>query len=219
MAFDPLPAMTFDQITTYMRQEMVRNAISPDARAIRRNNMMGVATLHVAAELGQYLPSVLRAPVAVGSAASGQISGSAAAMVLWYNKVAGGKDWDHKGRLVKNNRWVADGAVQYNFDVWSNIHYGFVGRAVAFSAWTLKTGAGGAQVMDRTVPPGYWSRRFNKFGDADFLSALDDPADQAAIVLGMDLFDSKGIAVTDADLRDFVRARAGSLSTKPVATP
>lgn len=218
MAHDPLPVMTFDQLTDYMRDEMARNAISSDAMQIKRFNQAGLSTLRVNLDLGQHLPVLLRAPVAAGSAAAAQVTGSAAAMALWASKVAGGKDWDHKGRIVKNNRWVTDGALQYQFDIWSNIHYGFVGRAVGFSAWTLKSGAGGAQIMDKTVPPGYWDRRFKTIGDADFLSAFDDPADQAAIILGMDLFDAKGIALTANDLRTMVRSRAGSLSTKAAAT-
>jgi len=219
MAFPPLPPMTFAQLVTYCRDEMRTNALSADALQIKRFNQQGSATLRVALDLGQYLPLALRAQITAGAATAAEITGSAAAMALWYDKVAGGHVWDHKGRLKTNNRWVADGALSYNFDMWSNIHYGFVGRAVGFSAWTLKSGAGAVQVTARTVPPGYWDRRFNKIGDADVLSAFDDPADQAAIILGMDLFDGKGLGFTEDELRDMIRARSGSLATKPSRTP
>ena len=219
MAFPPLPAMTFVQLTDYLRGEMVVNALSPGARLIRRFNQAGATTLRIAFELSQVLPWTMRAPVTVGPAGAAEVTGTAAAMALWYDKVAAGRDWDHKGRLRPNNTWVADGKLSYRYDIWSNIHYGFVGRAAAFSAWTLKAGAGGAQVKDKTVPPGYWDRRFNKLGDADFLAAFDDPDDQAAIMLGADLYDAKRTAITDSDLRDMVRARSGTLATQPATTP
>ncbi|MBR0654984.1 polymorphic toxin type 44 domain-containing protein [Plastoroseomonas arctica] len=219
MAFSPLPAKTFPELIDYMHGEMVMNAKSPDALMIKRYNQAGTSTLRVAFSLTQVLPLSMRAPVTAGSAAAAEVSGSAAAMVLWYNKVAAGRDWDHKGRLKPHNAWVSDGDTAYRFDIWSNIHYGFVGRAVGFSAWTLKAGAGGAQVKDKTVPPGYWDRRFNTLGDADFLAAFDDPDDQAAIMLGVDLYNAKGLAMLATDLSDDVRARKSSLATKPAGTP
>lgn len=219
MAFPPLPAMTFLQMMDYLRGEMVTNAISPSALMIRRYNQAGASTLRIAAGLSQVLPLSLRGPVMVGSASAAEVSGTAAAMMLWYDKVAAGRDWDHKGRLKPNNSWITDGNLSYRFDIWSNIHYGFVGRAVAFSAWTLKAGAGGAQVKDKTVPSGYWDRRFNKIGDADFMAAFDDPDDQAAIMVGADLYDSKRSALTAEALRDLVRLRSAGLATRPATKP
>ncbi|MES2713993.1 MAG: polymorphic toxin type 44 domain-containing protein [Pseudomonadota bacterium] len=219
MAFPPLPAMTFAQLTDYLHGEMVVNALSSDARLIRRCNEAGAATLKMAFALSQALPLSLRAPVTVGPAMGAEVSGTAAAMLLWYDKVAAGRDWDHKGRLKPNNAWIDDGARSFRFDIWSNLHYGFVGRAVAFSAWTLRSGAGAAQVKDKTVPDGYWDRRFKKVGDVDVFSAFDDPDDQAAIMIGADLYDAKGPVVTVAELRAMVRARASTLATKPAKTP
>lgn len=71
--------------------------------------------------------------------------------------------------------------------------------------WVLLSGAGVAQWMDRTVPEGYWRRRFDEIGDADFLAALDDPRDQAAIRLGYDLWTEYGAALTQDVLLDRVR--------------
>ncbi len=149
---------------------------------------------------------------------NGSVLGVPDALVLFAAWVGNRKPWDHKAHLkAKFGEWSLDDAPfrEYNFDIWSNLHYGFVGRAGDFSAWTLKNGAGYAQYKAGTSPEGYWSRRFEKFGDADVTAALDDPKDQAAIGIGIALWDSHGSAVTLDQLLKACRAAVDTLNTRP----
>lgn len=143
------------------------------------------------------------------------------ALDLWKSWVGNRRPWDHKPILRKTyGEWASDDVSRrdYNFDIWSNLHYGYVGRAAKFSAWTLKAGAGWAQWQAGTSPDGYWQRRVDTIGDADFLAAFDDPKDQVAIAVGTALWDSHGLAVTLPQLQDACRAAAGTLNTRALAT-
>jgi Bacterial toxin 44 len=136
---------------------------------------------------------------------------------LWKAWVGNRRPWDYK-RFLRSTygEWSADSVsgYSYNFDIWSNVHYGYVGRAAGFSAWTLKAGAGAAQQAAGTSPDGYWSRRFDTIGDADFLAAFDDPKDQVAIEVGVGLWETYALAMTLTNLLDSVRAAAARLDTK-----
>ena len=136
---------------------------------------------------------------------------------LWKSRVGNRRPWDYKRPIREMyGEWSFDEPSRrdYNFDVWSNLHYGYVGRGVGFGLWTLKAGAGGAQYQAGTSPKGYWERRTDKLGDADFLAAFDDPKDQAAIEAGAELWDSFGAAVTLANTVDVCGKFADRLNTR-----
>lgn len=83
------------------------------------------------------------------------------------------------------------------YDIWSNVHYGFVGRYVGFTAFELINGAGFAQLGDNnrsfsTWTKQYISNRFVDFGDADIIGAFDDAEDTQAIKVGISLFNKFG---------------------------
>jgi hypothetical protein len=140
----------------------------------------------------------------------------------WYDLVRTGGVWDHKSHLrTTYGNWADDAgtSTSYFFDTWSNIHYGYIGASCGFSQWMLLSGAGAAQVMAGTVPDGYWSRRFQTLGDADFMGAFDDPKDQQAIRVGISLFNSFGSTLTGTNVLAAVRGSAASLSTRPMAAP
>jgi len=139
------------------------------------------------------------------------------AAIMWKAIVGNRKPWDHKPFIFKTyGRWTIDrqSRTQYNFDIWSNIHYGFVGRSVGFSAWMLKAGAGYAQYKAGTSPKGYWERRFKTMGDADFLAAFDDPKDQAAIDIGIKLWEKHKLDLTANKILSAIRARKNELQIK-----
>jgi len=62
---------------------------------------------------------------------------------LWYNKVSDGQEWDHKPNLDKllnlkgSNDYAypvwGDSNREFYYDIWSNIHYGYVGKAAGYS--------------------------------------------------------------------------------------
>jgi hypothetical protein len=80
------------------------------------------------------------------------------ALMLWKAKVGTDCHWDHKpkirgrsdfwSRSTGSAEWHVYGTMAYNFDCWSNIHFGYVGTAVGFSETVLLDGAGVAQFVD-----------------------------------------------------------------------
>ncbi|NBE53672.1 hypothetical protein GUY60_20060 [Streptomyces sp. YC537] len=74
------------------------------------------------------------------------------ALVIWKRMVEGGAEWDHKPKLEE--RYGLDSEIDRYFkipgdsagravyyDMWSNIHYGYVGAAAGFSLKLLQFGA------------------------------------------------------------------------------
>ncbi|MGW0889842.1 polymorphic toxin type 44 domain-containing protein [Saccharopolyspora sp. NPDC002578] len=73
-----------------------------------------------------------------------------AALAMWANQVRPGAEWDHKPLL--EDKFGLDAKEEFQFkvpgedrsasyDIWSNIHYGYVGRAAGIDAETLIEGA------------------------------------------------------------------------------
>lgn len=82
---------------------------------------------------------------------------------LWYDMVDTNKPWDHKWQLVQDDRLNKNSKItvhrptqkgtpseshyhkyknyDYFYDVWSNIHYGYVGLSVGFSEQALLSGS------------------------------------------------------------------------------
>ncbi|WP_449018615.1 polymorphic toxin type 44 domain-containing protein [Prevotella sp.] len=48
------------------------------------------------------------------------------------------------------------------YDLWSNIHYGFIGKAVGFTEWELTAGAGAVQLKDNNRSWGAWVSQYLK---------------------------------------------------------
>lgn len=132
---------------------------------------------------------------------SDKISGRIQAYQKWKGLVAAKKRWDHKEKIKKlqGGDWACDRTTQLKFmyDIWSNVHYGFVGRYVGFTAFELINGAGFAQLGDNNRTLSTWtkqyiSNRFVDFGDADIIGAFDDAEDTQAIKVGISLFNKFG---------------------------
>lgn len=72
-----------------------------------------------------------------------------AAWIIWANKVGPFMDWDHKPKLRKlfAGAYHKQGAYDYFYDIWSNIHYGYVGVIAGMSENELLDGAGVAQFL------------------------------------------------------------------------
>lgn len=135
----------------------------------------------------------------------------------WYDLVKTGGIWDHKKHIKTTyGDWTLDtpNSRLYFFDIWSNIHYGYIGKACGFAEWDLLAGAGVAQLKAGTMPEGYWERRFKKLGDADVFAAMDDPNDQEAIKVGFELWNNHKTVMTQAHILNAVRLHSASLTTK-----
>lgn len=112
-----------------------------------------------------------------------------AALAMWGVKVAPGQDWDHKPQLQA--RYDLQTLDDYYFkqpgtnrevfyDIYSNIHYGYVGRAAGFDADTLIKGASLGETL---------------------LTGDDDQGDQITMRVGVDLYDRYGEDLTEEQLR------------------
>lgn len=118
------------------------------------------------------------------------------AVLKWIEMVNTKKPWDHKGKIFdlfsycavkdrvfkrKDNTYGTTSSQYHKYqyhdyflDVWSNIHYGFVGRYCGFSEKTLLTGSDIQQ----------FAANFKKLN----FKGGDDPADKITMQLGMDLY-------------------------------
>jgi RHS repeat-associated protein len=140
-----------------------------------------------------------------------------AAMRVWIDKVNYTHVWDHKPKVQDltgnfgraSPDWQEVGSEQYRFDTWSNIHYGYVGKAAGFDTDTLLSGASMAQAKNEIVrnhhlPPYY--------PHGNLLQDFDPPEDRSTILLGARLwetFGAKGIDPTEEQFVDALRATPG----------
>ncbi len=132
------------------------------------------------------------------------------ALGLWALKVGPGLDWDHKPKLAEKDDlklrdlndynypvW-GDSNREFNYDIWSNIHYGYVGKAAGFSDDILQFGA---SVHDR------WA------------NGQPDVPDSEAIKLGIELWNETGgdpNNLTPEKLRQKIISKASVLRTSNI---
>jgi hypothetical protein len=187
--YHPISGPMFPDVVPYIYGEMMRNISSPIANSIRYWNNVSASFNSAAMATDNPGAKALFGLVAAGA--------KVVALYTWGINVGPGQTWDHKTRI--NNMFGAEQkvfGVTYSSDTWSNIHYGYVGRDVGFSAAELAWGAGIAQLgheiykVFRNDPV----RDTNYFGNlfAGRLARFEDPADQAAIRLGVELWDIQG---------------------------
>jgi hypothetical protein len=75
----------------------------------------------------------------------------AAAFALFYSVERTGGIWDHKetiGPVWGQINRLGDSSDTYFYDIWSNIHFGYVGHAAAFSMNSLYIGSGIQNFLD-----------------------------------------------------------------------
>jgi hypothetical protein len=117
------------------------------------------------------------------------------AINIWAEKVRPGGAWDHKPILADMLRMRNDPAVggspdfwfpirgddshEYYYDIWSNIHFGYVGRAAGLDAQSLQAGA--------NIP---------------VLAGTNDIGDVVSIDLGIELWEEHGLQLTEEQLHD-----------------
>jgi len=118
-------------------------------------------------------------------------------------------NWDHKPvlrgiagpspvqEIVERGNSSRVGSEFYRFDIWSNIHYGYVGVASGFSESELINGAGAEQIGSVLYSGGQPSSSPNS---PTWLSSWDEPSDTASIQIGSTLWNNYGLNVTPADL-------------------
>jgi hypothetical protein len=107
----------YADIQRFIFDEMVRNANSGTVDALQFNNAIPTP------------------------------ANKAIAYAAWAEKVAPNRDWDHKldilHRTAGDNQFtpLPSGNGEVRYDLWSNIHYGYVGREAGFTDFELRKGA------------------------------------------------------------------------------
>lgn len=116
---------------------------------------------------------------------------------MYFRKLVGtDKQWDHKPEIkAKCGEWLFDkdmGKI-YRFDIFSNVHYGYIGRAAGFSEEELLEGAGLAQLLhdlkETPLDEVQWRKIVAEFRIHN-LKSYDQEEDQTAIKVGFRLWNS-----------------------------
>jgi len=205
----------------YIYGEMIRNAQGALARAMQLAN--------ATARLGGF----------------NTLLGKATAYSIWASQVMDARikryagpfapilgNWDHKPilyprdpsqkspvpEIVRHRGWSSIGLRLYRMDIWSNIHYGYVGRGSGFSEAELTGGAGpeqiGADLCSHFVADSETMPHRSPGAD-NWMSAWDDPSDNAAIQIGIHLWSQYGLSVKPSDLY-LVVLQEPRLATQPL---
>jgi len=214
-AVRPNPAMPprgdeFTPILDYVITEMANNAKSPAAMRIRENNLFSAPDC-----IEQYYSSLsgwekfFAGSAMLDMCTNRVMTAPLAAITGWAMLVHEGGDWDHKPYIRAHftpavgpgdeQHWHHYQGYVYFYDIWSNIHYGYVGRACGFTRAALLDGGGleqiGSDLIHLRWPQGDSS--------VDGLRRFDDASDRASVALGCDIW--PGIP-TREDLRDRILA-------------
>ncbi|PBP78459.1 polymorphic toxin type 44 domain-containing protein, partial [Pseudomonas syringae] len=123
----------------------------------------------------------------------------AKAFAIWAERVGQDRPWDHKPKIraAFGGIWHKQGKYDYFYDIWSNVHYGYVGRVAGFSESVLADGAGAEQIVsdswgkisDITKPSERRKHRGPRRAEnVDGLRAWDDDPDRISISIGIKLF-------------------------------
>jgi hypothetical protein len=184
-----------ENLATYIADEMNNNIHHPSVLKMKELLSYDVAEetrkqmdLPWYAQLGATSPQVIGA------------SNVAAAMALWTEKVGQGCDWDHKPKIhAKFGRYRhRQGKYDYYYDIWSNIHYGYVGMAGGLTEGVLLDGAGAEQIVSDQLRK--WEEQVFVAKDqqrlkgprategVEGLRAWDDVPDRTSISIGIKLF-------------------------------
>jgi uncharacterized Zn-binding protein involved in type VI secretion len=179
-----------EELATYIAGEMNRNIKHP--AVLQMKDLINYDS-NAAARKFQALPwyARLAGPPNFNSIA---LAKKLEAMAIWTKQVGQNMEWDHKPKL----RAMYNGAVRhkqgkydYFYDIWSNIHYGYVGIAGGLSESVLLDGAGVEQIGSDTKR---WFEDSKKNPGPhltaslfDGLRAFDDIADRVAISIGVKL--------------------------------
>jgi len=182
-------------IAEYMVAEMQRNPFGEAGRKITEANAYDIGKEMAAWNALPWYSKIGGPPDYAGIGMGRKTT----AYTLWARQVGPGCPWDHKpilaARLRANNifrrGWQRYGAEDYFYDIWSNIHYGYVGAACGFGLDELLGGAGLAQAGS-DIARDLSRRRFPRVQhhpeNGAWANTLDDIPDHISIKLGATLY-------------------------------
>lgn len=173
---DGISYVRYDATVNYMYDEMITNLDSQEFKFIKDN-------LDLAAN-----PPLFSDP----NATTGYVT---AALTKFYNQVKTGGPWDHKPILEEklglepgvDLRFPVRGDTEHEvfYDIWSNVHYGYVGTAAGFAEGELQTAADIAEEG----------------------TGKNDPADKITIQIGIDLWNKYGENMTKEQFEAEIQTR------------
>lgn len=192
-------------IAQYIVAEMNSNARSGDVKKMAEMNKFSAEACVTDFRALPLWKQLLGLGIQPDQCVDMQFSYRIAALITWGIKVKQNGNWDHKPKIAARfhlrshgglQHWHLYGNTLYYYDVWSNLHYGYVGRAAGFSKSVLLDGAGleqiGSTLLRLKLP--------EKSPGLSGLRAWDDPHDRAAIMLGIELYRQKPELVTVQDV-------------------
>jgi hypothetical protein len=206
-------------IANYIVAEMNANAHGNDAkRMLQMNSFSADACITDYTDLPLW-KQILGLGITPEQCVDTQMSYTLAALLAWAVKVRQDGDWDHKPKIASRfhpcvaggpQHWHLYGNTLYNYDIWSNLHYGYVGRAAGFSDDVLLDGAGleqiGSTLLRLKIP--------ERSPGVSGLRAWDDHYDRAAITMGIELYLRKPNSLTTQDVVNLV-VFSNSIHKKP----
>lgn len=139
-------------LANYIAGEMNRNIHDPAVLEMRR---LIDYDPEVAAKQFAELPLLAR----MGGRSNFEhiaLAKKAAAFAIWTKKVGQNQEWDHKPIIRRTIGGVRhkQGKYDYFYDIWSNVHYGYVGIIGGLSESALLDGAGAEQVVSDSIKVG-----------------------------------------------------------------
>lgn len=180
-------------IAQYMAQEMNTNANGEDARRMREMNSYSSQACIVEYQKLPLWRQLFGLGMSPQQCVEMEMNSRTAALMSWGLKVRQNGDWDHKPIIAQRfhpavpngqQHWHLYAGTLYYYEVWSNIHYGYVGKAAGFSDSVLLDGAGLEQIGSSLLR----FSRPQRDATVSGLRAWDDPHDRAAIQIGIGLY-------------------------------
>ena len=179
-----------EELANYIADEVNRNIHHPSVIKMKE-----LLSYDVAEETRKQMELPWYAQVGIGNNAQTIATANmAVAMALWTERVGQDRPWDHKPKLIKffgANPWHKQGAYDYFYDIWSNIHYGYVGVAGGLSDSVLLDGAGVEQIGSDLYRQMRNPERFKgprRTEGVEGMRAWDDVPDRVSIMIGMNLY-------------------------------
>jgi hypothetical protein len=195
---NPKSALYLDELTPiaeYMSREINLNLRSKEVRAMKRLNNYPA----------YYRANKDKMVELLGGWANSRLmefhvdhlvtyEAKAAAMAIWTKMVAQGQKWDHKPVVRRCFQPRSPGGQdfhawkdrRYFLDIWSNIHYGYIGIASGFSEAMLLDGAGLEQIGSDFLNGIFFEKKIDI--PTGRLRDYDDDNDRFSIELGIKLF-------------------------------
>jgi uncharacterized Zn-binding protein involved in type VI secretion len=177
-----------EQVANYIAGEMNRNITHPSVLKMKK-----LTGFDATAENAKFQKLPWYARLSPPNFQAMELGNTAAAMALWTERVGQGRRWDHKVMIGEQfgGPWQKQGQVDYFYDIWSNIHYGYVGLAGGLSESVLLDGAGLEQIASDSIRKvRKWSERKGPHRSADIegMRAWDDIGDRVSISIGVKLY-------------------------------